>query len=62
MKKRIEIQVDQLVLHGIPAGQRRAVEEAVERELARIAVQEGITAGRVPAIPPLDLPREGKPR
>ena len=61
MKKRVEIQVDQLVLHGIPAGQRRAVGEAVERELAKIGLQEGFAPGRAPQIPPVRLPQGRKP-
>jgi len=61
MKKRVEIHVDQLVLHDVPAGQRQAVGEAVERELAKIAVQEGFAAGRAPQIPPIRLPGGGKP-
>ncbi|HYU31536.1 MAG TPA: hypothetical protein VEW48_05195 [Thermoanaerobaculia bacterium] len=61
LRKRVEIHVDQLVLHGLPAGQRRAVGEAVERELARIGAQGEIAAGRQLQIPEIRLPREGKP-
>ena len=56
MKKRVEIHVDQLVLHGIPAGQRRAVGEAVQRELARIAGAGGFAQGEAPSISPIRLP------
>jgi hypothetical protein len=60
VKKRVEIHVDELVLHGIPAGQRQAVGEAVQRELARIAAQDsagagGFAQGAVPSIPPISL-------
>jgi hypothetical protein len=61
VRKRVEIHVDRLVLHGIPAGQRRAVEEAVQTELARIAAQDsagegGFARGETPAISPIRLP------
>jgi hypothetical protein len=61
VKKRVEIHVDRLVLHGIPAGQRGAVGEAVERELAKIGVQEGFAIGRAPQIPEIRLPPGRKP-
>jgi hypothetical protein len=64
VKKRVEIHVGQLVLHGIPAGQRQAVGEAVQRELARIAGEGGFAQGdvpRIPRIPPLRLPGKGEP-
>jgi hypothetical protein len=51
----MEIHVDELVLHGIPAGQRQAVGEAVQRELARIAGEGGFAQGAVPSIPPISL-------
>jgi hypothetical protein len=60
MKKRVEIGVDRLVLHGIRAGQQRAVQQAVERELARIGAEGNITAGRQLQIPQIRLPREGR--
>lgn len=59
MTKRMEIDVDRLVLHGLPAGQRRAVRQAVERELARLAEGGEIAAGRQLRIPQIQLPREG---
>jgi hypothetical protein len=71
VKKRVEIHVDELVLHGIPAGQRQAVVEAVQRELARIAAQDsaaqdsagagGFAQGAVPSIPPISLTPGRKP-
>ncbi len=61
MKKRVDVHVDQLMLHGIPAGQRRAVRVAVERELGRIGARGEIAAGRPLQIPEIQLPREGKP-
>jgi len=61
MKNRVEIRVDQLVLHGLPAGQRRFVREAVARELARAGDRREIMTGRQLQIPEIQLPREGKP-
>jgi hypothetical protein len=61
MKKRVEIHVDRLVLHDVPAGQRGAVSEAVERELAKIGLQQGFAPGRTPQIPPVRLPKGDKP-
>ena len=58
--KRVEIDVDQLVLHGLPAGQRRAVRVAVERELTRLGTRGEIAPGRQIQIPQIQLPREGK--
>jgi len=60
VKKRVDIDVDRLVLHGTQAGQRRFVREAVERELSRIGTQGEITAGRPLQIPEIQLPRGGK--
>lgn len=59
MNRRVEIDVDRLVLHGIQAGQRQAVRQAVERELARLGAQGEIAAGRPLQIPEIQLPREG---
>ena len=44
MSRRVEIRIDQLVLHGYSPARRQAVREAVERELAR-AAQEGSVPG-----------------
>lgn len=33
MKRRVEIHIDRLVLHGLPAGQKRVLTAALEREL-----------------------------
>ncbi|HEX4961796.1 MAG TPA: hypothetical protein VF173_13215 [Thermoanaerobaculia bacterium] len=59
MRKRVEIGVDRLVLHGLPAGHRRAVRVAVERELARLGTRGEIAPGRQLQIPQIQLPREG---
>lgn len=56
MKKRVEIRIGELVLHGIADGQRGAVGEAVQRELARIAAEGGFARGEAPAISPIRLP------
>ena len=56
MKKQMEIHVDRLVLHGIEAGQRRSVRQAVERELGRIGAQGEIAADRHLRIPEIQLP------
>ncbi len=64
MTKRVEIDVDQLVLHGLRAGQRQAVQGAVERELTRLLTRGEITRGEIAPgrqlqIPEIRLPREG---
>jgi len=59
--RRVEIRIDRLVLHGVAPGDRRAVAQAVERELARIAGEGGFATGRTPSLPPIPLPRGGKP-
>jgi hypothetical protein len=40
----VEIRVDRLALHGLPPGQRRAVEEAIVRELGQIGREGGISS------------------
>ena len=53
MKKRVEIAVDRLVLRGLQPGQGRRVAEAVQRELARLGAEGGLsgrtTAGEIGA-------------
>lgn len=39
------IEIEELVLHGFPAGQRYAIAEAVERELARLVGERGVPPG-----------------
>lgn len=34
--RRIEVEIDELVLHGLPAAQRHAIGDAVVRELERL--------------------------
>lgn len=56
--KRVEIRIGELVLHGLPAAQKRAVREAIERQVAgRVA------SGGVPADGNLNIPtiRLGEP-
>ncbi len=43
--KKVEIEIERLVLHGLPSARGRAVAEAVRRELTRLAAQGGIDAG-----------------
>ena len=40
--KRVEIQIDELVLHGFGAGERFAIAEAVQQELARRFSERGL--------------------
>ena len=51
VKKRVEVHIGELVLHGLAPAQRRAVREAVEREVAR-----RVASGGVPADGNLSLP------
>lgn len=44
-RKRVEIHVDRLAVHGLPGTRGRAVAEAVQRELTRLATQGGLGAG-----------------
>lgn len=37
----IEVSIEELVLHGFGAGDRYAIAEAVERELARLLAEQG---------------------
>jgi hypothetical protein len=39
----IEIEIDELVLHGFPPGDRYRIGEAVQTELARIFVERGLS-------------------
>jgi hypothetical protein len=41
-RRRVEIHVDRLVVHGLPAARGRAVAEAVQLELARLGRQGSI--------------------
>lgn len=38
----IELRIDELVLHGFESADHRHIGEAVERELARLFVEEGV--------------------
>ena len=39
----IEMQIDELVLHGFPPGDRYRISEAAERELVRLFTEQGRT-------------------
>jgi hypothetical protein len=41
----VELQIEELVLHGLPYDQRHRVAAAVERELARLLQEQGVPAG-----------------
>lgn len=40
----IELHIEELILHGFPHGDRYRVAEAIERELTRLFVEQGIPA------------------
>lgn len=42
MVRRIEVDIEELVLHGFKSGDRYRIGEAVEQELARMFADEGI--------------------
>jgi hypothetical protein len=42
MPKRIELHIEELVLHGFSPGDRYRIGEAVERELARMFADRGV--------------------
>lgn len=44
------IEIEELVLHGFPAGQRYAIAEAVARELARLVDEQGVPSGLAAAL------------
>ena len=39
---RIELEIEQLILHDFPAHERQRIAAAIERELARLIEQEGL--------------------
>ena len=43
MKDDVELQIDELVLNGFAGADRHAIGEAVERELARLLMEQGAT-------------------
>ncbi len=61
MTKRVEVHIDRLVLHGVAPGDRSAVAQAVEREVARLAEAGGLAGGTVPRLAPIRLPGRGEP-
>ncbi len=51
----VELHIEELVLHGFPAGARHTIGDAVRRELARLLAEGGISptltsAGKVPRV------------
>lgn len=42
--RRIEIDIEELVLEGVPPGAQRAVAEALQRELAALVARHGVGA------------------
>jgi hypothetical protein len=40
----LDLYVEELVLHGFPAGDRYVIAEAVERELARLFTEQGASS------------------
>ncbi len=42
---RVELRIEELVLHGVPAGDRLRVADAFERELSRIIAERGLPPG-----------------
>jgi hypothetical protein len=42
---RVELHIDELVLHGVAPRDRRAVGEGVQRELTRLLMEGGVPAG-----------------
>lgn len=52
----VHLHIEELVLHGFPAGDRERIARAVERELTRLLEKDGIPAGwhEGTAIPRLD--------
>jgi hypothetical protein len=42
MKPNIELHIEELVLHGFKPGDRHRIGEAVERELTRLLVEQGL--------------------
>jgi hypothetical protein len=44
MTPQIEIQIEELVLHGFAPGDRLSIGEAVQRELTRLIVEQGLAS------------------
>lgn len=44
---RIELHIDELVLHGFAAGDRHAIRDAVQLELTRLFAEQGLDASRL---------------
>jgi len=42
---RIELEIEQLILHDFPAHERQRITAAIERELARLIEDEGLPPG-----------------
>ena len=60
MVANVELQIDELILHGLPYGQRNRIAEAVEAELQRLVDEGGLpptlaAGGRLPQVQVDDL-------
>jgi hypothetical protein len=62
MKPRIELQISELVLRGLPYAQRAAIAAAIEQELQRILAQQGLPdqLAQGGSIPEVSLNYEGE--
>ena len=45
---RIELRIDELILHGVAARDRHRVADAIEHELARLIAERGVPGGLAP--------------
>ncbi len=52
----VELRIEELALHGFAPGDRRRIDEALKRELARLFAEEGVPASLVNSadVPSLD--------
>ena len=65
MKPNIQLQIEQLVLDGIPYSQRRRVAAALEQALTQLLTEQGLPAGwqgdALPTIGPIDVSGHSRP-
>jgi hypothetical protein len=64
---RIDLRIDELILHGVAARDRHRVADAIEHELARLIAERGVPGGLAPSAPrddartaALAMPRSGR--
>jgi hypothetical protein len=63
---RIDLRIDELILHGVAASDRHRVADAIEHELARLIAERGVPGGLAPraddarAPAALAVPRSGR--